>query len=87
MMRTKLSYAAAVLAVVITAAVAIPAIGAAVATTEAVDLETITNIRQEGFRNSKVMDTLSELTDRIGSPRRSCYLASSPSPSVLTSIE
>lgn len=66
MMRTKLSYAAAVLAVVITAAVAIPAIGAATGTTETVDLETITNIRQEGFRNSKVMDTLSELTDRIG---------------------
>lgn len=66
MMRTKLSYAAAALAVVITAAVAIPAIGAATATTETVDLEAITNIRQEGFRNSKVMDTLSELTDRIG---------------------
>jgi hypothetical protein len=66
MMRTKLSYAAAALAVVITAAIAIPAIGAATATTETVDLEAITNIRQEGFRNSKVMDTLSELTDRIG---------------------
>jgi acetylornithine deacetylase/succinyl-diaminopimelate desuccinylase-like protein len=31
-----------------------------------VDLETVTSIRQEGFRNSKVMETLSELTDRIG---------------------
>src|SRR5450756_1939915 len=60
MMRTKLSYAAAALAVAITAAMAIPAIGAATATTETVDLETITSIRQEGFRNSKVMDTLSE---------------------------
>jgi carboxypeptidase Q len=66
MMRTKLSFAAAALAAAITAAMAIPAIGAATATTETVDLETITNIRQEGFRNSKVMDTLSELTDRIG---------------------
>ena len=35
-------------------------------TTETVDLEMVTRIRQEGFRNSKVMDTLSELTDRIG---------------------
>ena len=66
MMRTKLCYATAALAVVITTAMAIPAIGAATATTETVDLETITRIRQEGFRNSKVMDTLSELTDRIG---------------------
>jgi carboxypeptidase Q len=31
-----------------------------------VDLQTMTRIRQEGFRNSKVMATLSELTDRIG---------------------
>jgi hypothetical protein len=30
------------------------------------DLTTITRIRQEGFRNSKVMDIMSELTDRIG---------------------
>ncbi len=66
MMRNRLSYAAAALAVAITAAMAIPAIGAATATTETVDLDTITSIRQEGFHNSKVMDTLSELTDRIG---------------------
>jgi carboxypeptidase Q len=66
MKRPKLSYAAAALAVVITAALAIPAIGAATGTTETVDLEAITNIRQEGFRNSKVMNTLSELADRIG---------------------
>ncbi len=33
---------------------------------EAVDLEMITRIRQEGFRNSKVMETASELMDRIG---------------------
>ena len=30
------------------------------------DLGTLTRIRQEGFRRSKVMDTLSDLTDRIG---------------------
>jgi carboxypeptidase Q len=31
-----------------------------------VDLGTLTRIRQEGFRRSKVMDTLGDLTDRIG---------------------
>lgn len=31
-----------------------------------VDLQMVTRIRQEGFRNSKVMETMSELTDRIG---------------------
>ncbi len=30
------------------------------------DLGVLTRIRQEGFRKSKVMDTLSDLTDRIG---------------------
>src|SRR5215471_18723739 len=30
------------------------------------DLEVISQIRNEGFRSSKVMDILSELTDRIG---------------------
>jgi carboxypeptidase Q len=35
-------------------------------TPEPVDLPMVTRIRQEGFRNSKVMDTLSELADRIG---------------------
>ena len=72
MTRRRLSYATAALAVVITAATAIPAIGAA--SSETVDLEMITSIRQEGFRNSKVMDTLSQLTDGIG-PR----LTGSPS--------
>ena len=64
MTRRRLYYAAAALAVVIGTAMAIPATGAAA--NETVDLETITSIRQEGFRNSKVMETLSELTDRIG---------------------
>lgn len=31
-----------------------------------VDLQTVTRIRHEGFRNSKVMETMGELTDRIG---------------------
>jgi len=66
MMRTKLSFAAAMLAVVVAAAMANPAIGAAPAATETVDLETLTRIRQEGFHDSKVMDTLSELSDHIG---------------------
>jgi carboxypeptidase Q len=33
---------------------------------ERVDLEMVTKIRQEGFRDSKVMETASELMDRIG---------------------
>ena len=33
---------------------------------ERVDLEMVTQIRQEGFRNSKVMDTASVLMDKIG---------------------
>jgi carboxypeptidase Q len=33
---------------------------------QAPDLEALTRIRQEGFHHSKVMETLSELTDRIG---------------------
>lgn len=33
---------------------------------EPVDLEMVTRIRQEGFRNSKVMETASALTDLIG---------------------
>ena len=33
---------------------------------ESVDLTTIMKIRQEGFRNSKVMETAAALTDRIG---------------------
>jgi carboxypeptidase Q len=36
------------------------------AVTENVDYEAVTSIRQEGFRNSQVMNILSELTDRIG---------------------
>lgn len=33
---------------------------------ERVDLDMVTKIRQEGFKNSKVMETASELMDRIG---------------------
>jgi carboxypeptidase Q len=36
------------------------------AATESVDYEAVTSIRQEGFRNSQVMQVLSDLTDRIG---------------------
>ena len=39
---------------------------ASFAQTEKVDLEAISQIRDEGFRHSKVMDILSELTDHIG---------------------
>jgi len=35
-------------------------------TAERVDLDMVTRIRHEGFRNSKVMETASALTDRIG---------------------
>jgi carboxypeptidase Q len=42
--------------------------------TESTDLNALSSIRREGFRNSKVMETLDELTDRIG-PR----LTGSPS--------
>lgn len=39
---------------------------APLAAEEAVDLEMVTRIRQEGFRNSKVMETASALTDWVG---------------------
>ncbi len=55
---------AAALAIVLAAAIALPAIAASAG--EPVDLDMITRIRQEEFHSSKVMDTLSELTDRIG---------------------
>ncbi|MGZ4790144.1 MAG: M20/M25/M40 family metallo-hydrolase [Terriglobales bacterium] len=38
----------------------------ALAATDDPDLTVVTEIRQEGFRHSQVMDILSELTDRIG---------------------
>jgi carboxypeptidase Q len=65
-MGRRISRCAVALVLVLATAMAIPAIGANSGSSETVDLETITTIRQEGFRNSKVMDTLSELTDRIG---------------------
>jgi hypothetical protein len=45
---------------------AAPAVAAAAPATESVDLQVVTRIRQEGTQHSKVMQTLSELTDRIG---------------------
>ncbi len=53
-------FAVALVAMVITT-LAVPAWAG-----ESVDLEMMTRIRQEEFRDSKVMDTLSELTDDIG---------------------
>ena len=41
-------------------------VGALLPAEEAVDLETITRIRDEGLTNSKVMDTVGYLTDVIG---------------------
>jgi hypothetical protein len=49
-------------------------VGTLPAAAEPVDLEMVTHIRQEGFRNSQVMAIMTELTDRIG-PR----LSGSPS--------
>jgi carboxypeptidase Q len=49
----------------ITAAAALFAFAVAAAA-EPVDLEMVGRIRNEGFRNSKVMDTASKLTDRYG---------------------
>ncbi len=47
--------------------IALPLIAASSSSTNNdVDLQMVTRIRQEGFRNSKVMETMSELTDRIG---------------------
>ncbi|MGI9103479.1 MAG: M20/M25/M40 family metallo-hydrolase [Terriglobales bacterium] len=60
----KKRFAAAVLAIVLTAGMVVPATAGSPG--EGVDLEMITRIRQEEFRDSKVMDTLSELTDDIG---------------------
>jgi carboxypeptidase Q len=54
-----------VLAVVLSALAVIPTALFA-GTPEPVDLNVITQIRQEGFHNSQVMQILGELTDRIG---------------------
>jgi carboxypeptidase Q len=62
------------LAVVLAGIFVIQAVPAIAAGPKPVDLEMVTRIRQEGFRNSRVMETMSELTDRIG-PR----LTGSPS--------
>jgi hypothetical protein len=60
--RTRLTIATALLFVL----AAMPAAPAATPP-EGVDLQVVTRIRQEGMQHSKVMQTLSELTDRIGS--------------------
>jgi carboxypeptidase Q len=48
------------------ALVAQPLIAAPASNNNEPDLQMVTRIRQEGFRNSKVMETESELTDRLG---------------------
>jgi phenylpyruvate tautomerase PptA (4-oxalocrotonate tautomerase family) len=53
------------LAVSLLAAAAMPAVRAAVHE-EPVDLAMITRIREEGFNNSKVMETAERLTDVLG---------------------
>jgi len=48
-------------------AILLPAVAAAAdGDRENVDLQMVTRIRYEAFHNSKVMETLSELTDRVG---------------------
>ncbi len=59
------SVATRALALVLAVVVVMPS-GLWAAQPEQVDLDMLTRIRQEGFRSSKVMDTLSDLTDRIG---------------------
>jgi hypothetical protein len=46
--------------------IAIPTVLLAGGGTENIDYDMVTRIREEGFRDSKVMDILEELTDRIG---------------------
>jgi len=60
--RMRLTIASAVLILLAAA----PAVAAAGPATESIDLQVVTRIRQEGTQHSKVMQTLSELTDRIG---------------------
>ncbi|MEX0878907.1 MAG: hypothetical protein WEB59_14600 [Thermoanaerobaculia bacterium] len=50
----------------IIAALCLSVLAAPLASEERVDLDMVTRIRQEGFTNSKVMETASELMDRIG---------------------
>jgi len=48
------------------AAVCLAVVALALPAQERVDLDMVTRIRQEGFRNSKVMETASTLMDKIG---------------------
>lgn len=54
-----------VAALIVAAVISAPAVLRA-AEPETVDLDVVTQIRQEGFRNSQAMQILGELTDRIG---------------------
>jgi len=67
---TLLRYAGRVRIAIVSALVLLataPLAAAAGPTPESVDLQVVTRIRQEGVQHSKVMQTLAELTDRIGS--------------------
>jgi len=64
--RIRLSISLALLIVMVT----VPLAAATAPAAETVDLQVVTRIRQEGIRHSQVMQTLAELTDRIG-PRLS----------------
>ena len=53
-------------AYILLALMVMPSIAAVSSPSEPIDLEMVTRIRQEGVRNSQVMQTLSEITDRLG---------------------
>ncbi|HYE25208.1 MAG TPA: M20/M25/M40 family metallo-hydrolase [Clostridia bacterium] len=61
----KFQYFRPVVALTVAAAMMAPA-PAIAASGDQADLQTVTRIRQEGFRNSKVMEIQGELTDRLG---------------------
>ena len=61
-----LRFAASLLALAIAAPIDLLAAAAALPNTETVDWEVMSQIRQEGFHNSKVMEIESQLTDVIG---------------------
>jgi hypothetical protein len=65
-MRIRLLLASALLILLASA----PLVAAGAPAPDSVDLQVVTRIRQEGMQHSKVMQTLAELTDRIG-PRLS----------------
>jgi len=65
LLRSDPLYRVSLTAIMAAILVLIPTIRAS-GSAEDVDLNVVTRIRQEGFRNSKAMEILQELTDRIG---------------------